>query len=289
MSNYIIITPAHNEDAFIEKTIRSVIHQQVRPLKWIIVNDASTDRTAKIVEQYASQHSFMEVVKVERPAGRDFKSKVHAFNAGFARTRGLDFEFVGNLDADISLAPEYYQNILREFKKNSKLGIAGGMVHSCFGGDFVSQEVSLDSVAGAVQVFHRKCFEQIGGYTPLPLGGIDTAAEIKARMNGWVTRTFPANKALEHRRTGSATARPLASKVREGRRFYSLGYGCLFFAARCLFRLMQPPRVLGSGAAFVGYLGSAISGGPMALPPDVVRFLRGEQRAKLRRALRLSA
>jgi hypothetical protein len=106
-------------------------------------------------------------------------------------------------------------------------------------------------------------------------------------MHGWLTRTFPELKVLEHRRTGSATARPLAARLKEGRRFHSLGYGFLFFAVRCFYRLLEPPRILGSGAALIGYVGSVIKGGPVALPPEVVRFLRGEQRAKLRRALRL--
>jgi glycosyltransferase involved in cell wall biosynthesis len=287
MSKFVIITPAHNEAAFLEKTIASVVAQRIRPLKWVIVDDASTDRTAEIVERFLPQYPFIELLRVQRPAGRDFRNKVRAFNKGMARLRGLEFEFVGNLDADISMEADYYQRILAEFEKNPRLGIAGGMVHSCVDGIFISQEVALDSVAGAVQLFRKCCFEQTGGYTPLPHGGIDAAAEIVARMNGWETRTFPDIAVLEHRRTGSATARPLASRLKEGRRFHSLGYGFLFFAVRCLYRLLDRPRVLGSGAALVGYLDSAINGKPVALPAEVVQFLRGEQRAKLRRALRL--
>ena len=44
---YILITPAHNEDAFIEKTINSVINQSILPLKWIIVDDGSTDENSR--------------------------------------------------------------------------------------------------------------------------------------------------------------------------------------------------------------------------------------------------
>lgn len=289
MPNYIIITPAHNEEAFIEKTIRSVIQQRIRPIKWVIVNDASTDRTAEIVRRYTPDHSFMELINVERAAGRDFGNKVRAFNQGLTRVRDMDCEFIGNLDADISFLPDYFERILQEFEKDPRLGIAGGMVHSCTNGEFISQEVSLDSVAGAVQLFRRDCFKDTGGYAPLPYGGIDAAAEITARMKGWNTRTFPALRVLEHRRTGSATAQPLASRVKEGRRFHSLGYGLLFFTMRCLYRLMQRPKILGSGAALVGYLGSMMNGEPVALSPDVVRFLRGEQRTKLKRVLRLSA
>jgi poly-beta-1,6-N-acetyl-D-glucosamine synthase len=264
-----------------------VVQQRIRPRKWVIVDDASADRTAEIASRYCAEHSFMELVKVQRAAGRDFGNKVRAFNQGLARVQDVDCEFIGNLDADIELEPDYFERILREFGQDTKLGIAGGMVHSSLDGEFVSQEVSLDSVAGAVQLFRRDCFKQIGGYTPLPYGGIDSAAEIKARMKGWKVRTIPTISVREHRRTGSATARPLASRIKEGRRFHSLGYGLVFFAVRCLYRLMQPPKLLGSVAALAGFLGSRMNGEPVALPPDVVHFLQGEQRTKLRRVLRL--
>ena len=103
VTNYVVITPAHNEDAFIEKTITSVIAQTVRPLKWVIVNDASTDRTREIVERYTMEHSFIHLVNVERPTGRHFGNKVRAFNRGLVEVRDLKFDYIGNLDADISL------------------------------------------------------------------------------------------------------------------------------------------------------------------------------------------
>src|ERR1039457_7077311 len=153
MQNYVIITPAHNEAAFIEKTIASVTSQTVPPRKWVLVDDASTDSTGEIMRGYAARCCFMEVVKVARVAGRDFRNKVRAFNEGLTRTRGLACEFIGNLDADISMEPDYFKRIVHEFRKNPRLGIAGGMVHSYHGDEFISQEVSLDSVAGAVQLF----------------------------------------------------------------------------------------------------------------------------------------
>jgi biofilm PGA synthesis N-glycosyltransferase PgaC len=278
---YLIITPAHNEEAFIERTILSMIDQTVRPLKWIIVNDNSTDRTGEIAQYYAERHEFLQLVNLKRAGGRHFGNKVHAFNQGLAEARSYDYRYIGNLDADISLDKDYFEEILHEFDKDPALGIAGGMVSTCIDNRFVSQEVSLDSVAGAVQLFRRACFERIGGYLPLPLGGIDAAAEIMARMNGWKTRTFPQLRALEHRRTGTATVGPLRSKIRQGLLYHSLGYDFLFLCLRCVYRSMDPPRVIGSAAVLLGYMQRALMGHPAALPPDVVQYLRTEQRGKL--------
>ncbi|HEX5221467.1 MAG TPA: glycosyltransferase family 2 protein [Verrucomicrobiae bacterium] len=289
LTGYVIITPAHNEAALIAQTAESMAAQTVRPLKWVVVNDASTDRTRELIEAKAGRHSFIEVVNLERAAGRHFGNKVRAFNAGLDRVKHLDFAFVGNLDADMTLEPTYFEELLKRFAADPKLGLAGGMVHTTVGDRFVSQNVALDSVAGAVQLFRRECFERIGGYQPMPGGGIDSAAEIAARMHGWRTRTFPELRTLEHRLTGTANASPLGACVKLGRRMYSLGYSPVFFCLRCLYRISQPPRLIGSGALLYGYFSDALRWKPQAVSPEVVRFLRKEQHGKLKRMLRLGS
>jgi poly-beta-1,6-N-acetyl-D-glucosamine synthase len=287
MQKYILITPAHNEQAFIEQTFSSIQQQTAQPFRWIAVNDGSTDQTGAILDKCRAQRpDLLEVVHLKRQNGRDFGNKVRAFNAGLACAHRMDYDFIGNLDADISLQPDYYERILAEFVSDPGLGIAGGMVSSQFGSMFVSQKVSADSVAGAVQFFRRVCFEEIGGYLALPNGGIDAAAEIMARKGGWRVRTFPHLIVLEHRRTGTAAASPLEARIREGRRLYSLGYSFPFFLARCMRRSLEQPRVVGSIAALYGYLDALVKNEHVALPASTVTFLRIEQRAKLLRALK---
>lgn len=261
---YVIVTPARNEEALIERTIASMISQTVRPLLWIVVNDGSTDRTGELLAKYAARYAFLHTVTLERPGGRHFGNKAQAFNRGLADARLLPYRFVGNLDADISLEKDYFEKLLQRFAGDPCLGLAGGMVASRIRDTFVSQEVAPDSVAGAVQLFRRECFEEVGGYQCLPLGGIDSAAEIVARMKGWKVQTFPDLRVLEHRRTGSATARPLASMVREGQRLQALGYGFAFMCLRCMYRTLDRPRLIGSAAMLYGYIKNALRGAPRA-------------------------
>lgn len=283
---FVIITPAHNEEAFIEETIHSMLRQHVRPMQWLIVNDGSTDRTRDIVAAYAAQHAFIRLIDRHRQGARHFGNKAHAFHLGLSRCDIKDFRFIGNIDADISLKPDYFEKVLQEFERDPLLGIAGGMVQTRIGNCFISQEVALDSVAGAVQLFRRECFEQVGGYKPLPLGGIDSAAEITARMKGWRVQTFPALRVLENRRTGTANASPLRSRMKEGQRYHSLGYGFLFLCLRCVYRSMDRPRIMGSVAIFIGYLRGLVGRSPILLSPETVRYLRGEQQNKLRQSLK---
>jgi glycosyltransferase involved in cell wall biosynthesis len=285
MSNYVIITPAHNEGQFIEKTIRSMIQQTVRPLKWVIVNDASTDHTGEIVETYVRNHDFIKLVNRTREAGRDFGKKVYAFNCGLEKIRDLSYDFIGNLDADITFESLYFKNILEEFDADPKLGLSGGIVYTKFRKEFVTYDNTLDSVGGKVQIFRRQCFEEIGGYLPLKFGGIDAAAEILTRMKGWSVRKSFANRAFEHRRTGFADGRLLKTMLRDGRKFYSLGYAPLFYLFRCIYRLKDYPLLFGSVVSLTGYLWSMMRRDPVVLPVEVVQSLRHEQRMKLKQAL----
>lgn len=292
MAPYVIITPAHNEEALIERTIQSMIAQSLWPLKWIIVSDGSTDQTGDIVHRYASQYRFITLIDVERTKGRNFANKVTAFNRGLDEAGEIGYHYIGNLDADIVLEPCYFEGILSEFQKDAMLGIAGGIVFTNIDGSFATYDTTLDSVGGAVQLFRRACFEAIGGYTALEWGGIDAAAEIKARMFGWKVRKFPEHKVLEYRRTGSAQAKPLIRSVREGRKFYSLGYGLLFYLVRCVYRAKDPPYVTGSIAALYGFMESLVRRRPRVLPQDVIHYLRNEQNHRLKglfgRMLRLT-
>jgi len=278
----ILITPAHNEEAFIQETCESIAAQTLESLKWIVVDDASSDRTADIVARYQHAHpDRIELLRVTRAPGRDFRNKVRAFEVGAIRARQLGFEFIGNLDADISLKPDYYATMVACLEAQPKLGVVGGMVCTNIEGNFVSQRVSTDSVAGAVQLFKRACFEEIGGYCPLPLGGIDAAAEITARMKGWEVRTLAEVSVLENRRTGTALVSPLQARVREGKRLYSLGYSLPFFLVRCVRRSLERPKLIGSLAALTGFLGCLLRREPHVLSPEVIDFLRREQRTKL--------
>jgi poly-beta-1,6-N-acetyl-D-glucosamine synthase len=99
--DYVLITPARNEADFIEKTIESVVRQTVLPRKWVIVSDGSTDDTERIVGKYLAAHPWMELIRRPPRETRHFAAKVEAFNAGYERVKDLDYEIIGNIDADV--------------------------------------------------------------------------------------------------------------------------------------------------------------------------------------------
>lgn len=282
MPNFAIVTPAHNEEAYLENTIRSVLAQRHLPGLWVIANDGSTDGTKAIAERYARDCPLIKTMDIVRPTGRAFGNKARAFNSALTILRGYDFDFIGNLDADILLKEGYFDALLQAMARDDRLGITGGAVYTRVGRGYLSSDDTLDSVAGAVQFFRRRCLDDIGGgYLPLRYGGIDAAAEITARMRGWAVRKLREQRVYEQRQTGTADAGPSLASYRLGYRFYTLGYSPLFFMLRSAYRLLEPPLIVGSIAGLAGYFTAAVKREPLGLPADTVAFLRREQRHKL--------
>jgi len=174
-----------NEEANIGKTIESVLAQVERPERWVIVSDGSTDGTDEIVQRYVEKHGFIRFLRVTRPPGRSFRTKVMALQAGIKLLADAPFHFLGNLDADISVAPSYFADLLIKFERDPKLGIAGGFVHEGKEGQARSRNINrVYSVAHAAQLVRRECYEAIGGYAVLEYGGEDWHAQTSARMMG---------------------------------------------------------------------------------------------------------
>lgn len=164
---YVLITPARNEAAFIEKTIQSVIAQTVLPKRWIIVSDGSTDGTDEIVWKYRDGREWLELIRLPEREERHFAAKVKAFNAGYERVKDLSFEVIGNIDADISFGQDFLAYLLEQFETMPDLGVAGThYVESDFH-SYRNSYINVHHVNGQCQLFRRACFKDIGGYVPI--------------------------------------------------------------------------------------------------------------------------
>lgn len=278
---YVLVTPARNEEAYIEKTIQSVLAQTRLPERWVIVSDGSIDRTDSIVEKYQLSHSFISLLCAQRDGGTNFGSKVKAFQAGYRELANQKYDLIGNLDADVTFPSEYFETMVSKFQDDPGLGIAGGIICELMDGKYSPQKISMNSVAGAVQLFRRECFEVIGGYIPIKSGGIDAAAEILGRMHGWKVRTFPDIQVLHHRRVMTGSRNILQTRFKQGWTQYLLGYHPLFQLARFFFRIPDKPFLIGSLFSLSGYVWGFLKRAKRPLPVEAVKFLHSEQLKRL--------
>jgi glycosyltransferase involved in cell wall biosynthesis len=284
---YVIVTAAYNERQYIERVIQSVIQQSLPPVRWVIVSDGSTDETDAIVADYAARHPFIQLCRITEEHPRNFAAQVLAIQKGIEQLQGLLYDFVGNLDADVSFGPDYFERLLQKFVGDPHLGLAGGCICEPARGGFAPRSTNQpNSVAHAVQLFRRECFEGIGGYVALPYGGPDWHAEVRCRMSGWRAQTFSDIEVHHHRPTGGADGQ-LRGWYRQGLMDFSLGSHPVFEAAKLARRLRSRPYVLGALARLSGFLWAWCRGHKPAVSKDFVAYLRREQIGRLWRAVGL--
>jgi glycosyltransferase involved in cell wall biosynthesis len=283
--NYVLITPARNEEAFIEGTIVSMVAQTVRPDRWIIVSDGSTDATDAIVRRHAEQHSWIELVRLPERRDRQFAAKARAFASGYARLQTLKFDLVGNLDADITLPPDFYEFLLARFAEHPRLGVAGTpFVEDASKPDhhsYAHGSANLTHVSGACQLFRRRCFDEVGGYVPIKGGAIDWIAVTTARMKGWETRTFLERVCFHHRKIGTGNHSPLVAKFHYGRKAYYVGGHPVWETLRGIFQMRESPWIIGGLYHIAGYWWSGLIRMHRPVSPELIRFHRSEQMARL--------
>jgi biofilm PGA synthesis N-glycosyltransferase PgaC len=279
---YVLVTPARNEEEFIEKTLESVTRQTCLPLKWVIVNDGSTDGTASRIEPYLSKYTWIELVNRPVRHERNFAAKVHAFNAGQEKVKDLNYEIIGNLDSDVSLDPDHFEFLLNRFKEDPRLGVAGTVFREESG--YNSETDSLEGqlhVSGQCQLFRRQCFADVGGYFANKAGGIDWIAVTTARMKGWKTRSFREKSFFHHRRLGTAERSAFAAAFSYGEKDYYLGGHPVWELFRVTYRMVKPPYV-GEGLALgLGYGWALVRRAKRPISNELVAFHRREQMRKL--------
>lgn len=282
LPNYALITPARNEGDYIELTLQSMIAQTYLPLKWVIVNDGSTDGTEEIARKYADQYPWIELLNMPKRTERHFAGKVHAFKAGYERIQGSAVDIVGNLDADVSFEPDHFEFLISRMSENPELGVAGSPFRE---GDFQYdyRYSNIENVWGGCQLFRRECYDAIGGYIPLKGGCIDHVAVLSARLHGWRTRTFTEKVCVHHRRMGTAMQGALKAKFKLGVKDYTVGNHPLWQLARTIYQFKNRPLVIGGLAMGAGYAWSFARRAPVPLSQDLVAFVRREQINRLKK------
>ncbi len=283
---YVLITPARNEGAYIEKTIQSVITQTVLPIRWIIVSDGSTDSTDEIVRKYLKGNPFIELVRMPSHGNRNFAAKARCFNEGYQVVKELKYDVIGNLDADISFEDRYFEFLLEKFSELPDLGVAGTPMKEANYDPVEDGFFNFSDVFGACQLFRRECFEKIGGYIPIKWGGIDWVALRTARMNGWKTRSFSEKSFFHHRPMGATDSNTWAAAFNYGKKDYFLGNHPLWELLRIAYQMTQKPFCVRGILLLSGYSWAFLSRMKRPISKELLIFHRGEQIQRLSSVLK---
>ncbi len=272
MNRYVIVTPARDEEVSIRHTLQSVVAQSIRPSQWVIIDDNSTDKTAEIVREYGQQHPWIKLVEADDPGGWQRGAKVSRLFAAGLEAVDCPFEFLVKLDADVSFAPDYFENLLERFDEDPRLGIGGGALFVLSGGEWKLENTPWDHVRGATKAYRRTCYEDIGGVPSV--NGWDTIDELRAQLKGWQTQSFPDLRVRHHRPTGAREG-GLNGYARVGEFSYFLGYPFLVLLARSVYSaVVERPLGLAGLSILIGYLGSWMARVPRYDDRELLSYAR---------------
>ncbi len=220
--NFQIIIPAHNEEAHLSKTLQSLVEQTFLPKRIVVVNDASTDGTQKIIEQFSEKYSFIESVFHNSEKFHEPGSKViNAFYKGFEML-DEDFDIICKFDADLIFSKNYLEKIALAFQNDTSVGMVGGFCYIEKNGEWLLENLTnKDHIRGALKAYRKECFEQISGLRNTM--GWDTVDELQAQYHGWKIKTDTSLHVKHLKPTGKVYTK--TSKHKQGEAFYKMRYG----------------------------------------------------------------
>ena len=279
---YYVVIPAHNESAFIRLTLDSLAAQTVLPKKVVVVNDHSTDNTAKIVLDFAKQHSWLSLVDNVSEAVHLPGSKViQAFRKGL-ETLDTQYDMIVKLDADLILPPDYFEIVLKAFDSDPKIGMAGGFAYVEKNGQWILENLTdKDHIRGAFKAYRKACFEQIGGLKPAM--GWDTVDELLTQFYGWKVVTIPELKVKHLKPTGANYNK--AARYKQGEAFYALGYGFWITAIASAKLAMMKKKPLLFLDYLKGFWKAQKSKKEMLVSEEQAQFIRAYRWNKMREKL----
>lgn len=276
---YVVVTPVRDEEEFLPRTIESMVRQTIPPCQWIIVNDGSRDKTASIIDAAAGQVPWIRGVHRQDRGFRKWGGGIiEAFYDGYHSLDSEEWDYLCKLDGDLSFSADYFESCFNKFQDDPALGIGGGVLYHPENGRLVLETHPRFHVRGGVKIYRRACWEAIGGLWVGP--GSDTVDEVKANMLGWKSASFFDIHLIHHRFTGASWGR-WGGLVKDGKIDYVSGYHPLFLLAKAFARLFRRPYGLRSFALIYGYLSACFHRTPQVDDPEVIRYMRRQQLARL--------
>ena len=256
---YILLTSAKNEEDKLPDLFSSMVNQTCKPVLWVIVDDGSTDDTQAVIKEAKEKCKIIQSIRLDEHARDTGKHYARVCNTGFdfairyCERHNIQYGYIGIVDADMTFKPIFFEKMIREFKKNPKLGIASGSEYYYNNkNELVLEAVRDDLPMGCMRLWRKECFDETGGYyiSNFP----DSVSNVSAKLNGWETIAFKHIKAIQSRRTHSAEGLWKGYRV-IGESDYFRDYHPLFVALKGLNYSRKTPYYIGV-AYFYGYFSS---------------------------------
>lgn len=215
-----VIIPCFNEEKYIQSCIETILNQTLLPNQLIIVNDGSTDNTVNIVKKIQEKVDFITIVHTEKQPKFEPGTKiVQAFKKGLEVAKNWDVVF--KIDADLMFPTNYFESVIDTYKKDAKVGMAGGLVYIQQNGEWIFETVTnKNHLRGAIKSYRKECYEAMNGIRESI--GWDTIDVILAQFYGYKLKILTDLKVKMHKPTGALYKKSHAKKM--GLAMYKIDY-----------------------------------------------------------------
>ena len=285
MDNYVVITPAHNEEEYILYTLDSVVAQTIQPVQWVIVDDGSTDDTSKIIQEYVERYDWIKLIRTNpnEKTRKGGAKVVRAFNHGYDALEIDNYNFIVKLDADLTIPPNYFERVGQIFSLEPQVGMCGGTLSAIENGVWKTEKTASYHLRGAFKAYRKKCFDQIGGLIPtLRWESLD---EMKAMSLGWRVKILPI-EVKHHRRSSTLINRGIKFSYIIGKKHYQHGYDLFLAILRSIVvGFSTKPYILSSIVFLIGFMISLSKKEEKEVDPELERFIRKFQYNRIKKFL----
>lgn len=219
---FLVIVPIFNEEKHLQICLQSFANQTINTIKYVLVNDSSTDNSQNIAEKFIQDKANFSLINLKNQSEHIPGAKVvKTFYEGLNSQNWKQYDVIVKLDADIILPDFYFEKMEEQLMKNPKIGIVGGLVYIEKNGQWVYENISSKNhVRGPIKTYRKECFEAIGGLRETL--GWDNLDGFLARMHNWEVLTLK-DVAVKHLKpTAQVYKKSKAEKL--GKYFYNIGY-----------------------------------------------------------------
>lgn len=158
----LVIVPVYNKSLFLKKCLDSILNQTYKNFKIVLVDDASTDNSLSICEQY-SHHENVTIFSNEKNMGCYYSR-----NKALYEFRDEDWDFFTIHDSDDYSNESRFSEILKPFSDPTLLGLKTTYIREDVNGVPQKDRVNPNKVdiysSEGIAIFRRECFEILGYY-----------------------------------------------------------------------------------------------------------------------------
>ncbi|MCY3414224.1 MAG: glycosyltransferase family 2 protein [Candidatus Heimdallarchaeota archaeon] len=269
----VICFPARNEETYLAEVLDSLVNQTIKPVKIIVANDGSTDRTEEIARSYDSVEVINREKREKSIVGRIGMSDV--WNSSIIPAQKYDDEepldYILFLGGDLVLSPTYCEELHTKFLEQDDLVMAAGRM---VGPD--AFKYSGFMLPGGGRMAKYDYWKEIGGKYPM-MQGWEAYPIYKAQVDGYKTILFDDVIYTPKRPTGGNT-----DYYSYGLAMRAYGYFFPFALGRSLKQLFLKSRGIKPCLNMArGYL----FGKSEKYEPEIREFVNKSQKRRLRKIL----